>query len=128
MRHAECPPGKDAPLSETIARGTRLLAEMNLDASPVSWLNPAPHCWSVHFQVEGCPPLASNGKGTSREACLAGALGSSLKGWQPISISPTTFSTTVTRPQLRRIFFSTPTNSGSPALRRSLRLPVTATG
>ncbi|HSL41379.1 MAG TPA: YcaO-like family protein, partial [Desulforhopalus sp.] len=75
MGHTECPPGKDAPLSETIALGTRLLAEMNLDAGPVSWLNPAPHCWSVHFQVKGCPPLASNGKGTSREACLAGALG-----------------------------------------------------
>jgi ribosomal protein S12 methylthiotransferase accessory factor len=75
MRHPECPPGKDAPLAETIARATTLLAEMDLNAGPVSWLNPAPQCWSVHFQVEGCPPLASNGKGTSREACLAGALG-----------------------------------------------------
>ncbi len=70
-----CPPGKDAPLAETIARGSRLLEEMGLAAAPVSWLNPAPGAWSVHFRAEECPLLASNGKGSSRAAALAGAIG-----------------------------------------------------
>lgn len=67
--------GKDAPLEDTIERATVLLAEMDLEVVPVSWLNPAPNCWSVHLRASSCPHLYTNGKGTSRQASLASGLG-----------------------------------------------------
>lgn len=67
--------GKDAALEDTIEKATELLAGMDLGVEPVSWLNPAPNCWSVHLQVSSCPHLYTNGKGTSRQASLASGLG-----------------------------------------------------
>ncbi len=68
-------PGKDASLEETIDRATALLEDLNFMTETVSWLNPAPDCWSVHLRAAACPHLYTNGKGTSRLACQASALG-----------------------------------------------------
>lgn len=68
-------PGKDAPLEKTIASATARLNTIGLAVTPVSWLNPAPHCWSVHLQAERAPHIYTNGKGSSRQAALASALG-----------------------------------------------------
>jgi ribosomal protein S12 methylthiotransferase accessory factor len=40
-----------------------------------SWLNPVDGIWSVHIRDRDCPILFTNGKGASRLACLASALG-----------------------------------------------------
>ena len=68
-------PGKDLSLEETIEKATTLLKEMDLPIEAVSWLNPAPNCWSVHIQAPACSHLYTNGKGISRLACLASGLG-----------------------------------------------------
>ena len=69
------PPGKDAGLKETIDRATALLEAMEMPTETVSWQNPAPDCWSVHLRAVDCRLLATNGKGTSKAAALASALG-----------------------------------------------------
>ncbi len=68
-------PGKDLSLEETIEKATSLLIALGLPVKAVSWLNPAPNCWSVHIQSTACPQLYTNGKGTSRLASLASGLG-----------------------------------------------------
>ena len=40
-----------------------------------SWLNPVDGIWSVHIRDRDCPILFTNGKGATRLACLASALG-----------------------------------------------------
>lgn len=67
--------GKDAPLEETITRLRNLLLEWGFDVEEVSWLNPVPNVWSVHLRDRYCPYLFTNGKGVSKEAALASALG-----------------------------------------------------
>ncbi len=68
-------PGKDAPLEDSIARLQRLLKSAGFNIEEVSWLNPAPNCWSVHIRDRNCPLLFTNGKGRNRKAALASALG-----------------------------------------------------
>ncbi|MBU1564514.1 MAG: YcaO-like family protein [Proteobacteria bacterium] len=68
-------PGKDACLEDTIDRATSLLKSMNLETEAISWQNPAPDCWSVHLRATSCAHLYTNGKGTSKPAALASALG-----------------------------------------------------
>lgn len=68
-------PGKDSCLEDTIGKATGLLDALDIATETVSWLNPAPGCWSVHLQASACPHLYTNGKGTSRLACHASALG-----------------------------------------------------
>ncbi|TKB25754.1 30S ribosomal protein S12 methylthiotransferase accessory protein YcaO [Desulfopila sp. IMCC35006] len=68
-------PGKDLALEDTIDNATALLTAMDLPTEAVSWLNPAPNCWSVHIQSVACPHLYTNGKGTSQLASLASGLG-----------------------------------------------------
>ncbi len=75
MAQATHLPGKDASLEDTIAKATRLLKAMVLETEAVSWQNPAPDCWSVHLRSIACPHLYTNGKGTSKSAALASALG-----------------------------------------------------
>ena len=67
--------GKDAPLEDTISRLRNLLLDWGFDVEEASWLNPVPNVWSVHIRDRYCPYLFTNGKGTSREAALASALG-----------------------------------------------------
>lgn len=68
-------PGKDAPLEVTITRLKQLLLDWGFDVEEVSWLNPVPNVWSVHIRDRYCPFLFTNGKGVSKEAALASALG-----------------------------------------------------
>ena len=48
---------------------------MGLETEAISWRNPAPHCWSLHLRSRTMPLLCSNGKGATRNAALASALG-----------------------------------------------------
>ncbi|MGE3608238.1 MAG: 30S ribosomal protein S12 methylthiotransferase accessory factor YcaO [Bacteriovoracaceae bacterium] len=67
--------GKDAPLEETIVRLKGLLLNWGFDVEEASWLNPVPNVWSVHIRDRYCPYLFTNGKGVTKEAALASALG-----------------------------------------------------
>lgn len=68
-------PGKDAPLEESIARMTTRLQSLGFEIEEAQWLNPVPNVWSVHIRDKNCPMLFTNGKGASRDAALASALG-----------------------------------------------------
>ena len=67
--------GKDAALEETIPRLKNLLLDWGFDVEEASWLNPVPNVWSVHIRDRYCPYLFTNGKGVTKEAALASALG-----------------------------------------------------
>lgn len=67
--------GKDAPLEETITRLKNKLLDWGFDVEEASWLNPVPNVWSVHIRDRYCPYLFTNGKGVTKDAALASALG-----------------------------------------------------
>jgi ribosomal protein S12 methylthiotransferase accessory factor len=67
--------GKDAPLEETIIRLKNKLLDWGFDVEEASWLNPVPNVWSVHIRDRFCPYLFTNGKGITKDAALASALG-----------------------------------------------------
>ena len=67
--------GKDAPLEETILRLKNKLLDLGFDVEEASWLNPVPNVWSVHIRDSFCPHLFTNGKGLTKDAALASALG-----------------------------------------------------
>jgi ribosomal protein S12 methylthiotransferase accessory factor len=75
MGHQTFPDGKDASLETTIERATSILKRINLFPQAMSWLNPAPGCWSVHLRHKKYPFLYTNGKGISRKSALASGLG-----------------------------------------------------
>ena len=68
-------PGKDAPLEATIQNLQAKLQAMGFHIEEKNWLNPVAGIWSVHIGDRDCPMLFANGKGASRLACLASALG-----------------------------------------------------
>lgn len=68
-------PGKDAALEQSIARFQQQLNQLGFNIEEASWLNPVPHVWSVHIRDKDCPQCFTNGKGATREAALASALG-----------------------------------------------------
>jgi len=67
--------GKDATLHDSIARMQQQLQHLGFHIEEHSWLNPIPHVWSVHIRDKDCPLLFTNGKGASKSAALASALG-----------------------------------------------------
>jgi ribosomal protein S12 methylthiotransferase accessory factor len=67
--------GKDAPLEDTISRLKNKLLDWGFDVEEASWLNPVPNVWSVHIRDRFCPYLFTNGKGLTKDAALASALG-----------------------------------------------------
>lgn len=67
--------GKDAPLEDTITKLRGLLLDWGFDVEEASWLNPVPNVWSVHIRDRYCPFLFTNGKGVTKAAALASALG-----------------------------------------------------
>jgi len=79
MTTVNLPPGKDASFATTINRASDLLDRIGFSVEAVSWLNPAPYCWSVHLRSKMCQSLFTNGKGTSRQACLASGFGEYLE-------------------------------------------------
>lgn len=75
MTHTTFIPGKDAALETTISTLQGKLQHMGFHIEERSWLNPVDGIWSVHIRDRDCPLLFTNGKGASRLACLASALG-----------------------------------------------------
>ena len=68
-------PGKDAALEDSINYFQQQLDKYDLAVNEASWLNPVPNVWSVHIQNIKCPLCFANGKGSSKKAALASALG-----------------------------------------------------
>jgi ribosomal protein S12 methylthiotransferase accessory factor len=68
-------PGKDAALESTISTLQGKLQQLGFHIEERSWFNPVDGVWSVHIRDRDCPLLFSNGKGATRLACLASALG-----------------------------------------------------
>lgn len=72
-------PGKDAALEISIERMQQRLTELGFHIEEHQWLNPVANVWSVHIRDRDCPLLFTNGKGASRLAALASALGEFLE-------------------------------------------------
>ncbi|OOF52072.1 ribosomal protein S12 methylthiotransferase accessory factor YcaO [Rodentibacter genomosp. 1] len=68
-------PGKDAALEDSIEKFQQKLTALGFNIEEASWLNPVPNVWSVHIRDRDCPQCFSNGKGASKKAALASALG-----------------------------------------------------
>jgi ribosomal protein S12 methylthiotransferase accessory factor len=67
--------GKDASLEATIASMQAKLKKLGITIEEKSWLNPVDGIWSVHIRDKDCPILFTNGKGATKLACMASALG-----------------------------------------------------
>ena len=67
--------GKDAALEDSIASMQQKLLSIGFNIVEQSWLNPVVNVWSVHIRDRDCPLLFTNGKGASKKAALASALG-----------------------------------------------------
>ncbi|MBY6064908.1 OsmC domain/YcaO domain-containing protein [Pseudidiomarina sediminum] len=67
--------GKDLPLEQTIANMTQILADFGMKIEIASWRNIVPHVWSLHIRDAASPMCFTNGKGATKEAALASALG-----------------------------------------------------
>ncbi len=68
-------PGKDASLESTIRTMQAKLAARGFQLDESSWLNPVEAIWSVNVRDRDCPMLFSNGKGGTKLAARASALG-----------------------------------------------------
>lgn len=68
-------PGKDAALEASIERFQQQLNNLGFHIEEASWLNPVPNVWSVHIRDKECALCFTNGKGATRKAALASALG-----------------------------------------------------
>lgn len=67
--------GKDLPLEQTIANMSGILAELGMKIEIASWRNIVPNVWSLHIRDAQSPMCFTNGKGATKEAALASALG-----------------------------------------------------
>ena len=67
--------GKDKDLESSIAAMHDQLVTLGFAIEEVSWLNPVEGVYSVHIRDKRCHALFTNGKGSSKKACLASALG-----------------------------------------------------
>jgi len=67
--------GKDAALEDSINSMQQKLQNIDFNIIEQSWLNPIANVWSVHIRDRDCPLLFTNGKGASKKAALASALG-----------------------------------------------------
>ena len=67
--------GKDASLESSIAAMTAKLAALGFQVEERTWLNPVEGIWSVHISERDCPLMFTNGKGATKLAALASALG-----------------------------------------------------
>jgi len=67
--------GKDRDLESSIETMFAKLDDLGIDVEEASWLNPVPNVYSVHIRDKDCGLMFTNGKGATRKACLASALG-----------------------------------------------------
>jgi ribosomal protein S12 methylthiotransferase accessory factor len=70
-----CIVGKDLPLEQTIANMSQVLANLGMKIEIASWRNLVPNVWSLHVRDAHSPMCFTNGKGATKEAALASALG-----------------------------------------------------
>jgi ribosomal protein S12 methylthiotransferase accessory factor len=75
MQNEHFIPGKDASLEHAIASMQARLAALGFDVEECSWLNPVENVWSVHVRNRACHLMFTNGKGATRLAAQASALG-----------------------------------------------------
>jgi ribosomal protein S12 methylthiotransferase accessory factor len=68
-------PGKDASLEHSISSMQAKLAARGFDIEECSWLNPVDNVWSVHVRNRACHLMFTNGKGATKLAAHASALG-----------------------------------------------------
>ncbi len=68
-------PGKDASLEHSIATMQAKLLASGFDIEECSWLNPVDNVWSVHVRNRACHLMFTNGKGATKLAAHASALG-----------------------------------------------------
>lgn len=68
-------PGKDASLEHSISSMQAKLTARGFDIEECSWLNPVDNVWSVHVRNRACHLMFTNGKGASKLAAQASALG-----------------------------------------------------
>jgi len=68
-------PSKDASLESSIRTLSRQLKKLGFNIEERSWLNDIEGIWSVHISDRDCKRLFSNGKGASKLAARASALG-----------------------------------------------------
>ncbi len=71
--------GKDSSLEDTITNMSAILANLGIKIEIASWRNPIPHVWSVHVRDADSPMCFTNGKGATKDAALASALGEYLE-------------------------------------------------
>ncbi len=94
MHHTTFILGKDAPLESTISTLQGRLQHLGFHIEERSWLNAVEGIWSAHICDRDCPLLFANGKGSTRLACLASALGefierlSTLYFWKSYDLCP----------------------------------------
>ncbi|MGN1280343.1 MAG: 30S ribosomal protein S12 methylthiotransferase accessory factor YcaO [Succinivibrio sp.] len=67
--------GKDAPLEQSIEHFEAILQKLKIKVREKNWLNPVPDVYSVNLDIETCPSIYSNGKGSSKLAARASAYG-----------------------------------------------------
>ncbi|MCK5663726.1 MAG: YcaO-like family protein, partial [Thiotrichaceae bacterium] len=67
--------GKDEALEVSIEKMQAQLQALGFEIEEALWLNPVSNIYSVNIQDKNCPLLFTNGKGSTRNACLASALG-----------------------------------------------------
>ena len=67
--------GKECSLEDTISSFKEKLKRYGFNIEEVSWLNPAKNIWSVHIRDKDAPMNFTNGKGATKKAALASALG-----------------------------------------------------
>lgn len=67
--------GKDRDLESSIESMLKKLSDIGIEIEEASWLNPVPNVYSVHIRDKACELMFTNGKGATRKACLASALG-----------------------------------------------------
>ncbi|MDO9599277.1 MAG: 30S ribosomal protein S12 methylthiotransferase accessory factor YcaO [Azoarcus sp.] len=67
--------GKDASLESSISTMQGKLEGLGFQVEERSWLNPVDGIWSVHVRDRDCPLMFTNGKGATKLAAQASALG-----------------------------------------------------
>ncbi|MBS1129453.1 MAG: hypothetical protein H6R16_455 [Proteobacteria bacterium] len=75
MQNEHFIPGKDASLEHSIASMQAKLTALGFDIEECSWLNPVDNVWSVHVRNRACHLMFTNGKGATKLAAQASALG-----------------------------------------------------
>lgn len=71
--------GKDSSLEDSILKLSGLIEKLGIKIEVASWRNPVPNVWSVHIRDAESPICFTNGKGATKNAALASALGEYLE-------------------------------------------------